>query len=575
MESSQSNILEALERDSSKRTWRTVFRIVSVVLAAVCIVLSSVILVRVGYLHNVDTAELNSGIVGGVSDKITEALTIPTNQIGEIFKIVALDLPVLVSSSQQAIASQISMLAESINSILSKNGSAATILSSSPEYAGGVGVPLFSTKLTNATVIKPVSLIEHPSFIPGPTTTGGCTRIPTFHMTSSHWCYSHNIIERGCKDHRISSMYISMGVLQVLGSGTPVFLTTSSTLLSDNRNRKSCSIISSRFGCEVLCSLVIETESDDYRSDTPTQMVHGRLYYNGTYRESIIPTETVFSDFAANYPGVGSGEIVGGRLHFPIYGGVKQTTSLYTSLTPFWLDAKNKYDYCRQSYSNQTIKDSYTPSFIHGRFWAQGILSCSLDLFQLGDCKLKVIRSDKVMMGAESRLMLVGSKLLMYQRSSSWWPLGVTQEIDISELQSGNGTILSNVVPIISSKFPRPSFRANYCTKPSVCPAVCVTGVYTDMWPISLSGDISDYAWVSHYLDVATARQQPRIGIANQYFWIYQTSLFPATTKSSYSTTTCFKNQVRSRMFCLSIAEFEDGTFGEFRIVPLLYELRT
>nr|AQQ11610.1 HN [Metaavulavirus falklandense] len=574
MDSSQMNILDAMDRESSKRTWRGVFRVTTIIMVVTCVVLSAIILSKVAHPQGFDTNELSNGIVDRVSDKITEALTVPNNQIGEIFKIVALDLPVLVSSSQQAIAGQIGMLAESINSILSQNGSASTILSSSPEYAGGIGVPLFSNKLTNGTVIKPITLIEHPSFIPGPTTIGGCTRIPTFHMASSHWCYSHNIIEKGCKDSGISSMYISLGVLQVLKKGTPVFLVTASAVLSDDRNRKSCSIISSRFGCEILCSLVTEAESDDYKSDTPTGMVHGRLYFNGTYREELVDTETIFRDFSANYPGVGSGEIVEGHIHFPIYGGVKQNTGLYNSLTPYWLDAKNKYDYCKLPYTNKTIQNSYKPPFIHGRFWAQGILSCELDLFNLGNCNLKIIRSDKVMMGAESRLMLVGSKLLMYQRASSWWPLGITQEIDIAELHSSNTTILREVKPILSSKFPRPSYQPNYCTKPSVCPAVCVTGVYTDMWPISITGNISDYAWISHYLDAPTSRQQPRIGIANQYFWIHQTTIFPTNTQSSYSTTTCFRNQVRSRMFCLSIAEFSDGVFGEFRIVPLLYELR-
>ncbi|AUJ87607.1 hemagglutinin-neuraminidase protein [avian paramyxovirus 20] len=571
---STADILSHIENYGQKNTWRSAFRITSLILLLLITGMTIAGLVIASNQSCATSEELADPITEKLITSIRDLLTVSNNQINDIFKIVALDIPLQVSSIQQDISSQFNKLMEGITSLIGYNNSAGVISTIDPSYSGGIGVPLFTTSGNSTLQIHPVSLIEHPSFIPNPTTNRGCTRIPTFHLSRTHWCYSHNVIAKGCADFGKSGMYISLGVIKTAELGTPVFLTTASQYVDDGVNRKSCSIAATRFGCDILCSIVTEKENDDYASDPPTEMVHGRLFFNGTFSDSNLDVKNLFRDFSANYPSVGSGEVIGDIVMFPFYGGVRQRTSLFDQLSQFGLFVHNNRYTCEQNWTMTTVKQSYLPPKISGRFWAQGIVKCRLVLQTLANCSISVFNSSKVMMGAEARLMLVGTTLYMYQRSSSWWPLGLTYILGPMHSYLVNEGLISQVTLIAHSKFPRPSNKAGYCARPSVCPAVCATGVYTDLWPITESSNASNIVWVGQYLDAITERKYPRIGVATQYDWIHQSNLFSSNTVSSYSTTTCFKNTRLNRSFCVIIAEFTDGLFGEYRIVPQLIELR-
>nr|ADO64215.2 hemagglutinin-neuraminidase [Avian metaavulavirus 2] len=574
--------MDALSRENlteisqgGRRTWRMLFRVLTLALTLVCLGINIATIAR---LDSIDTGKVQTWTTtesDRVIGSLTDTLKVPINQVNDMFRIVALDLPLQMTTLQKKIASQVGFLAESINSVLSKNGSAGLVLVNDPEYAGGIGVSLFQGDSAASLNFEEPYLIEHPSFIPGPTTAKGCIRIPTFHMSASHWCYSHNIIASGCQDAGHSSMYISLGVLKATQAGSPSFLTSASQLVDDKLNRKSCSIISTTYGCDILCSLVVENEDADYRSDPPTDMVLGRLFFNGTYSEKKLNTGTIFQLFSANYPAVGSGVVLGDEVAFPVYGGIRQNTWLFNQLKDHGYFTHNDVYRCNKSNIHQTILNAYRPPKISGRLWSQVVLICPLGLFINTDCRIKVFNTSTVMMGAEARLIQVGSDIYLYQRSSSWWVVGLTYKLDFQELSSKAGNVLNKVTPIAHAKFPRPSFSRDACARPNICPAVCVSGVYQDIWPISTAHNLSQVVWVGQYLEAFYARKDPWIGIATQYDWKRNVRLFNTNTEGGYSTTTCFRNTKRDKAFCVIISEYADGVFGSYRIVPQLIEVRT
>nr|ADO64222.2 hemagglutinin-neuraminidase [Avian metaavulavirus 2] len=574
--------MESLSRENladlgsgSRRTWRLLFRILTLSITVVCLALNIATIARLNSIDIPGVRRWTTTESNRVVESLTSTLKVPINQVNDMFRIVALDLPLQMTTLQKEIASQVGFLAESINSVLSKNGSAGLVLVNDPEYAGGIGVSLLQGDSASDLRFESPSLIEHPSFIPGPTTAKGCIRIPTFHMSSSHWCYSHNIIASGCQDAAHSSMYISLGVLKATQNGSPSFLTTASQLVDDKQTRKSCSIISTTYGCDILCSLVVETENADYKSDAPTDMVLGRLFFNGTYLERQIDVKQIFQSFSANYPAVGSGLVLGDDIAFPVYGGIKQDTGLFNQLKDHGYFAHNDVYKCNQSNIQQAILNSYRPPKISGRLWAQVVLVCPLGLFLNVDCRIKVFNTSTVMMGAEARLMQIGAEVYLYQRSSSWWVVGLTYKLDFAELVAKSGTIINKVTPIAHSKFPRPSFSKGSCARPNICPATCVSGVYQDLWPISTATNLSQIVWVGQYLEAYYARKDPWIGIATQYEWKKNVQLFNVNTEGGYSTTTCFRNTRRDKAFCIIISEYADGVFGSYRIVPQLIEVKT
>ncbi|ARO49357.1 hemagglutinin-neuraminidase [avian paramyxovirus 15] len=571
---SQDNLYTNQTAAQPRGTWRVLYRAVSLIFQILIFSLVLTNVIQYSNLHSPSVSEISAATTTETIDGLKPHLETPLNQINDIFRLTALDLPIQMNTMTREITSQLNILTSGINELVTSNNSGRLLQTTDPAYTGGIGVFVLNNYLDYPPNLQNMSLLEQPNFVPGSTTTGGCTRIPTFHLSSTHWCYSHNIIEKGCHDAGHSSMYISIGVVQVSSRGVPVFLTTQSVIVDDETNRKSCSIVSTEYGCDILCSIVTERESDDYKSDPPTRMLHGRLLFNGSYVEAAVKFTNDINKFSANYPGVGSGILLGNKILFPLYGGIKQSTDLFNYLHNRTAQVSNNKTVCSTGYDKKKLEAAYRPPLIGGRFWAIGIVICKFSINSLGDCRYKIYDSSVVMMGSENRLMKVGNQVFLYQRSSSWWPIGLTYILNSTDLLNTDSDIVSSIIPIYHTKFPRPTYDRNACTRPNVCPATCIEGVYADIWPLNNPAEPSKIIWVSHYLNSEVGREFPAIGVANQYEWVKEFRPLPPTTGAAYATTSCFKNTISNRIFCVSVAEFKDNLFGQFRIVPLLYEIK-
>ncbi|AFN06858.1 HN protein [avian paramyxovirus 11] len=562
-----------------KNTWRQFFRVVLIILqiTMLCISISALaITIQVRDQHLPSLIKENPKTT---SSLISSELNPLLSYLPGINREVQLNIPIQLDKIQQSATSEINRLTAAINQMAFGTLSPGLLLKNSKDYVGGINKPLIpSDKLnwTNATIS---GFIEHPSFIPGPTTKKGCTRIPSFHLAESHWCYTHNTIASGCEDHGVSSMYISGGILYKGSNKEPSLLTTVSILLADELNRKSCSIIASSYGCDVLCSLVTESESQDYKSVNPTPMVHGRLFFNGSYSEQELDPR-IFGDlWTANYPGVGSGILLKDRLVFPIYGGLDETKLNLTSYLNHPLYTKNEWVSCNKSYDEvvQTLRAAYRPSWFAGRVVTQGVMVCHYDRELLGRCLIARFNTSTVMMGAESRLVMQGDSLLLYQRSSSWWPVGIVYLVPESIISINETNSVFDLSPIPLSKFPRPTNKKGYCERPAVCPAVCVTGVYQDLWPLSPlaieNRTATNPTFAGAFLNAFTTRTAPYFGVAGPNKWARSVQLFTDQTPASYSTTTCFKDTITTQTYCLIIIELQENLLGTWKIVPLLVKV--
>ncbi|ADD39005.1 hemagglutinin neuraminidase protein [avian paramyxovirus 5] len=564
---------EPEDQRGNSRTWRLLFRLI--VLTLLCLIAcTSVSQLFYPWLPQVLSTliSLNSSIITSSNGLKKEILN---QNIKEdlIYREVAINIPLTLDRVTVEVGTAVNQITDALRQLQSVNGSAAFALSNSPDYSGGIEHLVFQRNTLINRSVSVSDLIEHPSFIPTPTTQHGCTRIPTFHLGTRHWCYSHNIIGQGCADSGASMMYISMGALGVSSLGTPTFTTSATSILSDSLNRKSCSIVATTEGCDVLCSIVTQTEDQDYADHTPTPMIHGRLWFNGTYTERSLSQSLFLGTWAAQYPAVGSGIMTPGRVIFPFYGGVIPNSPLFLDLERFALFTHNGDLECRNltQYQKEAIYSAYKPPKIRGSLWAQGFIVCSVG--DMGNCSLKVINTSTVMMGAEGRLQLVGDSVMYYQRSSSWWPVGILYRLSLVDIIARDIQVVINSEPLPLSKFPRPTWTPGVCQKPNVCPAVCVTGVYQDLWAISAGETLSEMTFFGGYLEASTQRKDPWIGVANQYSWFMRRRLFKTSTEAAYSSSTCFRNTRLDRNFCLLIFELTDNLLGDWRIVPLLFEL--
>nr|UPM06075.1 HN [avian paramyxovirus 1] len=556
--------LENEEREA-KSTWRLVFRIAVLLLTVVTLAISVAALV---YSMGASTPRDLVGVstmVSKVEDKITSSISSNQDVVDRIYKQVALESPLALLNTESIIMNAITSLSHQINGAANNSRCEAPI--HDPDYIGGIGKELIVDDISGVTSFYPSAYQEHLNFIPAPTTGSGCTRIPSFDMSATHYCYTHNVILSGCIDHSHSHQYLALGVLRTSATGRVFFSTLRSINLDDNQNRKSCSVSATPLGCDILCSKVTEAEEEDYKSVAPTSMAHGRLGFDGQYHEKDLDTTVLFKDWVANYPGVGSGSFIDDRVWFPVYGGLKPNSPSDAAQEGKYVIYKRYNNTCPdgQEYQIRMAKSSYRPGRFSGKRVQQAILSIKVSTSLGEDPVLTVPPNTITLMGAEGRVLTVGTSHFLYQRGSSYFSPALLYPMTVHNKTA----TLHN--PYTFNAFTRPGSVP--CQASARCPNPCITGVYTDPYPLVFYRNHTLRGVFGTMLDDEQTRLNPVSAVFDNISRSRVTRVSSSSTKAAYTTSTCFKVVKTNKVYCLSIAEISNTLFGEFRIVPLLVEI--
>nr|WPT07240.1 hemagglutinin-neuraminidase [avian paramyxovirus 1] len=557
-------VLENEEREA-KNTWRLVFRVAVLSLIVMTLAISVAALVYSMEASTPNDLAGISAVVSRAEDRVTSLLKSNQDVVDRVYKQVALESPLALLNTESIIMNAITSLSYQINGAANNSGCGAPV--HDPDYIGGVGKELIVDDTSDATSFYPSAYQEHLNFIPAPTTGSGCTRIPSFDMSATHYCYTHNVILSGCRDHSHSHQYLALGVLRTSATGRVFFSTLRSINLDDTQNRKSCSVSATPLGCDMLCSKVTETEEEDYKSVTPTSMVHGRLGFDGQYHEKDLDVIVLFKDWVANYPGVGGGSLIDDRVWFPVYGGLKPNSPSDTAQEGKYVIYKRYNNTCpdEQDYQVRMAKSSYKPGRFGGRRIQQAILSIKVSTSLGEDPVLTIPPNTVTLMGAEGRILTVGTSHFLYQRGSSYFSPALLYPMTVL---NKTATLHS---PYTFNAFTRPGSVP--CQASARCPNSCITGVYTDPYPVVFHRNHTLRGVFGTMLDNEQARLNPVSAIFDYTSRSRITRVSSTSTKAAYTTSTCFKVVKTNKVYCLSIAEISNTLFGEFRIVPLLVEI--
>nr|AHJ81382.1 HN [avian paramyxovirus 1]ANS54013.1 HN [avian paramyxovirus 1]QNN88862.1 HN [avian paramyxovirus 1] len=557
-------VLENEEREA-KNTWRLVFRITVLLSIVMTLAISAAALAHSMRASTPRDLVGISTVISKMEDKITSLLSSNQDVVDRIYKQVALESPLALLNTESIITNAITSLSYQINGAANNSGCGAPV--HDPDYIGGIGKELIVDDTSDVTSFYPSAYQEHLNFIPAPTTGSGCTRIPSFDMSATHYCYTHNVILSGCRDHSHSHQYLALGVLRTSGTGKVFFSTLRSINLDDTQNRKSCSVSATPLGCDMLCSKVTETEEEDYKSVAPTSMVHGRLGFDGQYHEKDLDITVLFKDWVANYPGVGGGSFIDDRVWFPVYGGLKPNSPSDTTQEGKYVIYKRYNNTCpdEQDYQIRMAKSSYKPGRFSGKRVQQAILSIKVSTSLGEDPVLTVPPNTITLMGAEGRVLTVGTSHFLYQRGSSYFSPVLLYPMAV---HNKTATLHS---PYTFNAFTRPGSVP--CQASARCPNSCVTGVYTDPYPLVFYKNHTLRGVFGTMLDDEQARLNPVSAVFDNISRSRVTRVSSSSTKAAYTTSTCFKVVKISKTYCLSIAEISNTLFGEFRIVPLLVEI--
>nr|QCX41477.1 hemagglutinin-neuraminidase [avian paramyxovirus 1] len=553
------------EEIEAKNTWRLIFRIAVLLLMVMTLAISAAALV---YIMGASTPRDLAGIstmISKAEDRVTSRLGSSQDVIDRIYKQVALESPLALLNTESIIMNAITSLSYQINGAANNSGCGAPV--HDPDYIGGIGKELIIDDTSDVTSFHPSAYQEHLNFIPAPTTGSGCTRIPSFDMSTTHYCYTHNVILSGCRDHSHSHQYLALGVLRISATGRVFFSTLRSINLDDTLNRKSCSVSATPLGCDMLCSKVTETEEEDYKSVTPTLMVHGRLGFDGQYHEKDLDITALFKDWVANYPGVGGGSFINDRVWFPVYGGLKPNSPSDAAQEGKYAIYKRYNNTCpdEQDYQIRMAKSSYKPRRFGGKRVQQAVLSVKVSTSLGEDPVLTIPPNSITLMGAEGRILTVGTSHFLYQRGSSYFSPALLYPMTVHNKTA----TLHN--PYTFNAFTRPGSVP--CQASARCPNSCVTGVYTDPYPLVFNRNHTLRGVFGTMLDDEQARLNPVSAVFDNISRSRVTRVSSSSTKAAYTTSTCFKVVKTNKTYCLSIAEISNTLFGEYRIVPLLVEI--
>nr|WKD80554.1 attachment glycoprotein [Jingmen Apodemus agrarius jeilongvirus 1] len=407
------------------------------------------------------------------------------------------------------------------------------------------------TSTSKVIINSNASFVEYPSFIPGSTKPGSCIRFPSFSLSTSIFAYTHTIMGHGCSELDIGDHYFSIGRIADHGHDQPVFETLTEWFVNDKINRRTCTVAAGKVGAWMACIIMTETFYEDMMSPEHGKVTISYLDIYGRKREWMYSKSEIRVDYpmTSMYFSIGSGAVVGDTVYFLVWGAMT---------FPIEQNAYCNAPGC-SSWTQQMCNTAQRPPFLGNRQILNALLYFKTNTDGKPILSLRAFTPGNVPLGSEGRLIYFETtqKLYIYLRSTSWHALPLTG--------------LINMGPPISITWfeqravSRPGNAP--CGASNRCPRTCMTGVYTDLFPLGTSYEYS----VTAYLDSETRRINPVLAFIDQNSIIYRRTVTNTTQKAEYTTTTCFTFKLR--IWCLSIIEMAPSTITSYEPVPFLYQL--
>nr|QIM74027.1 attachment glycoprotein [Paramyxoviridae sp.] len=393
--------------------------------------------------------------------------------------------------------------------------------------------------------------IEFPSFAPGSTRPGSCVRLPSFSLSSSVFAYTHTIMGHGCSELDVGDHYFAVGRIADAGHEVPQFETISSWFINDKINRRSCTVAAGAMDAWMGCVIMTETFYDDLDSLDTGKVTISYLDVFGRKKEWIYTRSEIQYDYTytSAYFSIGSGVVVGDTVYFLIWGSLS---------SPIEDTAYCLAPGC-SNYNQRMCNEAQRPSKFGHRQMVNGILRFKTTSSGKPLLSVRTLSPSVIPFGTEGRLIYsdITKIIYLYLRSTSWHALPLT-----GLLVLGPPTSISWVTQEAVS---RPGEYP--CGASNRCPKDCVTGVYTDLFPL---GARFEYA-ATVFLNAETYRVNPTLALINRTNIISKKKITTESQKAGYTTTTCFVFKLR--VWCVSVVELTPATMTAYEPIPFLYQL--
>nr|UWK09083.1 attachment glycoprotein [Gerbil paramyxovirus] len=398
-------------------------------------------------------------------------------------------------------------------------------------------------------VVTPIEFQEYPSFIPGSTKPGSCTRLPSFSMSKTVYGYTHTVMGHGCSEVDIGDHYLSIGRVADSNHEVPYLQTITQWFFNDKINRRSCTVAAGNMEVWMGCVIMSETFIDDVNSEGTSKISVSYMDVFGRKREWIYTRSEIQYDYTYTslYFSIGSGIVTSDYVYFLVWGSL---------LAPINVNAWCVAPGCPNP-DQRTCNQAQKPQTFGSHQMVNAILSFRRDTTGKPLITVVTITPDKGPFGTEGRLYYFynSKKTFIYLRSTTWHSLPLIGELTLRPALAIRWVVMTSV-----------SRPGDYpCGASNRCPRECVTGVYSDIYPLNEDFTLG----VTAFLNAELYRVNPTIAIVNSTSRLTEKVVTDNHQRAAYTTTTCFIYKLR--LWCLSIIELSPATITSYEAVPFLY----
>nr|BBM60744.1 hemagglutinin-neuraminidase [Respirovirus bovis] len=393
-----------------------------------------------------------------------------------------------------------------------------------------------------------IRLIPGPGLLATSTTVNGCIRIPSLAINNLIYAYTSNLITQGCQDIGKSYQVLQIGIITINSDLVPDLNPRVTHTFNIDDNRKSCSLALLNTDVYQLCSTPKVDERSDYASTGIEDIVLDIVTSNGLIITTRFTNNNITFDkpYAALYPSVGPGIYYKDKVIFLGYGGLEHEENGDVICNTTGCPGKTQRD-CNQA--------SYSPWFSNRRM-VNSIIVVDKGIDTTFSLRVWTIPMRQNYWGSEGRLLLLGDRIYIYTRSTSWHSKLQLGIIDISDYN--NIRINWTWHNVLS----RPG--NDECPWGHSCPDGCITGVYTDAYPLNPSGSIVS----SVILDSQKSRENPIITYSTATNRVNELAIYNRTLPAAYTTTNCITHYDKG--YCFHIVEINHRSLNTFQ--PMLFK---
>ncbi|QJE38111.1 hemagglutinin-neuraminidase [Respirovirus rupicaprae] len=393
-----------------------------------------------------------------------------------------------------------------------------------------------------------IRLIPGPGWLATSTTINGCIRLPSLVINNLIYAYTSNLITKGCQDIGKSYQVLQIGIITINSDLVPDLNPRITHTFNINDNRKSCSLALLNADVYQLCSTPKVDERSDYASIGIEDLVLDIVTSEGIIITTRFTNDNITFDkpYAALYPSVGPGIHYNNRIIFLGYGGLEHEENEDVICNVTGCPGKTQAD-CNQA--------SYSPWFSNRRM-VNAIITIDRGINGKPNLRVWTIPMRQNYWGSEGRLLLLGDKIYIYTRSTSWHSKLQLGLIDISNYN--NIRIRWTYHDVLS----RPG--SEECPWGNSCPRGCITGVYNDAYPLNPSGSVV----ASVILNSHTSRENPVITYSTDTSRVNELAIRNSTLSAAYTTTNCVTHYDKG--YCFHIIEINHKSLNTLQ--PMLFK---